>query len=684
LAETGAIPLVVLSRQQDPVEIINSTLRNAGQPVHCNWVRDVTSLGEALGHTDPKLIFLCVADDEEARAAVEARNRYATQVPAVLVKDTICDADLDRATELGVQDIVTLQSQQRLQAVAVRELHSARLDSALAGTLASARQYRDQMKAFMAGSADAISHVQEGIVIDVNPAWAELFGFEDAGSLLGQPLMDFFHQRCHVPLKGALVAAAQGRWNDHSLAGVAVLPGGGELPVDLEFERFEFEGEPAIRVRVPTQRRDIVSLTSQLEEALRFDTATGLLKRAAFKEQATAQAAHILKAGIRAIVYFEPDKAATLESELGPLALEDVLDELGSQLRSQLQPGDIAGRVAARGFAVLAERGNARDLDAWVSRVLQRITEHVFQIGEHRSVSITCSSGVTACNSQGDLLGAPLESSVKACRAAAAAGGNRLVRPEPDADAPDVEEADRAWAAQIKAALMANRFRLVQQPIASLVGDGEAMYDLVVRMLDEKGNEVLPSEFLAAAERTDLMKNIDRWVIGAAMSFCATRNPHRVFVRMSRDSMRDQTLGTWLHQQLKASGIEAGRVVFELSEELATRHLKEAKELRALVTHLGFQFAIENFGSGRDSKNLLHHLPSSFVKIDGSLMQGLANDRPLQDQVKALVDVAHAGKVTTIAERVEDANTMAVLWQLGVEFVQGYFVSSPEEVVLGA
>jgi EAL domain-containing protein (putative c-di-GMP-specific phosphodiesterase class I)/GGDEF domain-containing protein/PAS domain-containing protein len=684
LAESGAIPLVVLSRQQDPVEIINSTLRNAGQPVHCNWVRDVSALGDALAQSGVQLIFLCVADDDEAEAAIEARNRYATQVPAILVRDSISEAQLSQAIEMGAQDVVTLQAHRRLQAVAVRELHSSRLDNALAGTLASARQYRDQMKAFMTGSADAIAHVQEGIVVDVNPAWVELFGYEDAGSLLGQPLMDFFHQRTHAALKGALVATAQGRWADHALASVAVLPGGAELNVDLEFERFEFEGEPAVRVRVPTQKRDLASLTSQLEEALRFDTATGLLKRAAFREQAATQASQVLKAGLRAVVYIEPDKVAALDAELGPLSLEDVMDELGTQLRTQLQPGDIAGRVSGRGFAVLVERGNARDLDAWISRVLQRVSEHVFQSGEHRSITITCSAGATACNSQGDVLPPPLESSVKACRAAAAAGGNRLLRPEPAVDRPDVEEADRTWAAQIKSALMANRFRLVQQPIASLVGEGESMFDLVVRMLDETGNEVLPSEFLAAASRTDLMKNIDRWVIGAAMTFCAARNPHRVFVRMSRDSMRDQTLGTWLHQQLKSSGIDAGRVVIELSEELATRHLKEAKELRALVTHLGFEFAIENFGSGRDSTHLLHHLPSNYVKIDGSLMQGLANDRKLQEQVKALVDQARAGKVTTIAERVEDANTMAVLWQLGVEFVQGYFVSTPEEVVLGS
>ena len=683
MADSGAIPLVVLSRQQDPVELINSALRNAGQPVHCSWVRDVSALGEALTSSEPQLIFLCVADDEEAQAAIDARNRYATQVPAILVRETICEADLERASQIGAQDVVTLQSLKRLQSVAVRELHSARLDSALAGTLASARQYRDQMKAFMAGSTDAIAHVQEGIVVDVNPAWVVLLGYEDAGALLGQPLMDFFHQRSHAALKGALVASAQGRWTDHSLASTAVLPGGSELGVELEFERFEFEGEAAVRVRVPTQKRDVASLTSQLEEALRYDTSTGLLKRAAFLDQSAAQVSHLLKAGIRAVAYFEPDRLTALESELGPVAVEDVMDELGSQLRNQLQPGDLAGRVSARGFAVLVERGNARDLDAWLSRVLQRVSEHVFHSGEHRSVTISCSAGATACNAQGDVLAAPLESSVRACRSAAAAGGNRLLRPEPVADKPEVDEADRGWAAQIKAALMANRFRLVQQPIASLIGDGETMFDLVVRMLDDKGNEVLPSEFMAAAARTDLMKNIDRWVIGAAMSFCAARHPHRVFVRMSHDSMRDQTLGTWLHQQLKASGIDASRVVIEISEELATRHLKEAKEMRSLVTHLGFEFAIEGFGSGRDPQSLLRHLPSNYVKIDGALMQGLANDRPLQEQVKALVEHARAAKVVTIAERVEDANTMAVLWQLGVEFVQGYFVSSPEEVVLG-
>jgi len=681
--ETGAIPLVVLSRQQDPVEIINSTLRNAGHPVHCTWVRDVMGLGDALTQATPQLLFLCVADGDETETALEARKRFATKVPVILVRESITEADLARALELGAQDVVTLHSRPRLQAVAVREMHAARLDNALAGTLASARQYRDQMKAFMTGSTDAIAHVQEGIVVDANPAWMELFGHTDAGAVLGQPLMDSFRQSSHAALKGALVAAAQGRWANHSLSAAALLPGGGELPLELELERFDFEGEPAVRLRVATQKRDVESLSRQLEEALRFDMATGLLKRPAFREQAAAHVAQPLKAGLRAIVYLEPDNLAPLEESEGPLLVEALLDEFAKLLRTQLQPGDDASRVTARGFALVVERGNARDLDAWIARVLQRVAGHAFQIGD-RSITVTCSVGACGCGNQGRTLDAPLEAAIRSCRQAAAAGGNRLVRHDTSDGISDFAEGDRTWASRIKSALMANRFRLVQQPIASLVGEGEAMFDLVVRMLDETGNEVLPSEFLAAAQRTDLMKNIDRWVVGAAMSFCAARRPHRVFVRLSRDSMRDQTLGTWLHQQLKASGVEASRVVVELSEELATRHMKEAKELLVLLRHLGFEFAIENFGAGHNPLQLLSHLQVNYVKIDGSLMQGLANDRLLQEQVKALVDEAKAHGITTIAERVEDANTMAVLWQLGIEFIQGNFVSSPEEVVLGA
>ncbi|MGI9246672.1 MAG: GGDEF domain-containing response regulator, partial [Steroidobacteraceae bacterium] len=383
MAESSAIPVVVLSRQQDPVELINSALRNAGQVVHCRWVREAAGLGEALSASvPPQLIFLCVPDGPELDHALNLRERLAARVPVLLAREALTEADLVRALELGAQDVVTLTASSRLQAVAIRELAGARVDRALHGTLASARQYRDQMRAFMEGSTDAIAHVQEGIVVEANPAWSELFGRVDPAELLGQPLMDFFEARSHAALKGALVAAVQGKWAGHALSAVAALADGSGLPLELELEPFEHEGEPAVRLRVATRTPDVAILSRQLEEALRLDPRTGLLQRASFLEAATERAAAPLKAGLRSLAYVAPDGFDLIERSHGPLAAEGALEGIARRIREQLQPGDLASRVAPRGICILFERGNARDQDSWIERLLERIAASPLEAGQ--------------------------------------------------------------------------------------------------------------------------------------------------------------------------------------------------------------------------------------------------------------------------------------------------------------
>ena len=111
---------------------------------------------------------------------------------------------------------------------------------------------------------------------------------------------------------------------------------------------------------------------------------------------------------------------------------------------------------------------------------------------------------------------------------------------------------DKVWVKHIKAALMENRFRLVQQPVASLQGDDPGMFDVLVRMIDTQGKEVLPSEFMAAAERNDLLKNIDRWVVGASLSFAAQRKPGCLFVRLSQGNREGRLFRRLARQSRRA------------------------------------------------------------------------------------------------------------------------------------
>jgi EAL domain-containing protein (putative c-di-GMP-specific phosphodiesterase class I) len=167
------------------------------------------------------------------------------------------------------------------------------------------------------------------------------------------------------------------------------------------------------------------------------------------------------------------------------------------------------------------------------------------------------------------------------------------------------------------------------------------------------------------------------------MSFCAARKPGALFVRLSRDTLSDASLPGWLADNLRKVRIEPARIVFQVREQVAAQQIKEAVALHRLLADHGFRFALEGFGTGRDTEQLLNHLKPDFVKIHGALMQGLSADQDKQARVKSVVELARKCKAITIGERVQDANTMAVLWQLGVEFIQGYFVNAPEEVVIG-
>jgi multidomain signaling protein FimX len=133
---------------------------------------------------------------------------------------------------------------------------------------------------------------------------------------------------------------------------------------------------------------------------------------------------------------------------------------------------------------------------------------------------------------------------------------------------------------------------------------------------------------------------------------------------------------------LKSLKIEPKRLCIQVTEEIATQYVKQTKETSENLRKLGFRFALEHFGTGRDPLKLLADIGMNFIKVDGSLMQGLSTNQLQQQRVKGLVEAAKRKNVETVAERVEDANTMAVLWQLGIEFIQGYFVNAPEDVTM--
>jgi diguanylate cyclase (GGDEF)-like protein/PAS domain S-box-containing protein len=682
LSDKSAVPIIVIAERPDHVEAINSTLRNAGHPVHCTHIPDVGDLADALNQINPELLLVF---SEEINTSLEQlddiRNSYASGVPILDVREEVDEDSIATSMRLGAQDVVSLRHRDRLQWVCGRELRAFRLERALNRTLASATEYKRALHAFMEGSADAIAHVQEGIIVDTNPAWLELFGYPETDAIDGMPLMDFFDVDNHAALKGALVACGQGKWGGHDLKIQGLCSDGSALALHLQLEEAEFDGDDCVRVSIKAGAEENREPEARITDVATRDPLTGLLHRQQFLAELERAVAEPIKGGVRALAYVTPDKFRSIKRKVGPLASEDVIAKLASMLEELAGPDDLVGRFGGTMFAILLARGTERDIEEWADSLCARVRRLAFE-GGGKSISVSCTIGVAPVGGGSEDIAELVATADAANERGREEGGDRVVVHKVDLESSSRTEVQDAICVKlIKAALMENRLHLVHQPIASLQSQDKDMYDVVVRMKDPRGNEILPGDFLPAAERNGLMKTLDRWIINAAVQFCAARRASRVFVRISSDSISDKGLPKWIAQLVKSAKLPPSVICIQIPESVASEHLLPSQELSQQLGELGFAFAIEHFGLETNAERLLDHMAVDYVKIDGSLMQGLASNEIKQSQVRALVEMVRPHQVQTIAERVEDANTMAALWQLGVQSVQGYYVQEPEVVL---
>jgi diguanylate cyclase (GGDEF)-like protein len=684
MAQAAPVPLIVLSGREDDVELVNRSLRDGGHPVRCHWVAKLDALVGALESHAPEL--LCFFPDSlpvPIKHIAKIRQHAACTVPLVVVSKAAQEADIAEALLAGAQDLVSVGQTDRLRSVAERELRAYRLERALNETLFSANQYKKQLKAFMAGSVDAIAYVQEGILVDANQAWADLLGHANAEALFGAPLMDMFDASSHAALKGALVACAKGQWNNESIKVVGTTRSREKLPLDLHLDSASVDGEPAVKLSVPRPRAEAREPEELVEQAVHKDPTTGFYHRRRFLELLTDRLDSSGGRGVRVLAYVRPDKFRELEEQIGPIATEDVLVQIAEQLRELAQPNDLCGRFGGQIFTLFLERGTLRDVEAWAQNAVARIAGRIFE-SAHNTLSVTCTIGLAEVGPATSRLDALIAEARRSNQLGRKRGGHQVMVQQTSDESTRVQRFDEIWVGQIKTALMENRFRLAHLPIASLSGQQFVMYDTVLRMLDAQGDEVAAAEFMPAAFRNRLLRAIDRWVIGATLGFCAKTPLDCVFVKLSAESIIDKTLLEWLAKAVGSSGVAPRQLCFQVSEENATQYLSQAQALAGHLRGMGHRFAIENFGIGRDSGRIVSQTPMDFLKIDGSLMQSIATDAIRQEKVRSYVTASANRAIPVIAERVEDANTMAVLFQLGVAYMQGHYVHEPEVVLADA
>jgi EAL domain-containing protein (putative c-di-GMP-specific phosphodiesterase class I) len=242
-----------------------------------------------------------------------------------------------------------------------------------------------------------------------------------------------------------------------------------------------------------------------------------------------------------------------------------------------------------------------------------------------------------------------------------------------------VQELDElSWVGRVRDALREDRLVLYAQPVIDIVTNTVTSHELLLRLIATDGEVVSPGKFLPAAERFDLIQDIDRWVARQAIELAA--KGHRLEFNISGRSLGDADLLTVMADGLSETGADASLLVCEITETALAAEPSISNAFVSELSKIGFRVALDDFGTGYGGFTYLKHLPVDFIKIDTEFIRDLVSNPQSRHVVRAVVSLARAFGQTTIAEGVEHAELLSVLGDLGVDQAQGYGIGKPRSV----
>ena len=387
----------------------------------------------------------------------------------------------------------------------------------------------------------------------------------------------------------------------------------------------------------------------------------------------------------QSLLLIEPDNWSQIVNGIGLGKTDELLAAFAHRVSMQLGQEDVAGLLAEHTIGVILHTDNDEAIREWISGLQQTISREIFDLGT-QSITLTASIGGSLLgerNANTDML---LNQSSQALRSAQGQGGNRNELHDPAAREKADAERERNWLGLLRQALTQNEFMLYHQQTISLQ-DAEGDYsELLLRMNGPQG-EVSPGFFMPIAEKYGLNAEIDRWVLNQAINALKARDragvPTTFFVKLTSESLQQQaTLLPWLDKTLKNASLRRGRLVLEMTESKVVTMLRPAQEFINAWKNLGGQFALEQFGSGLNSFQLLNHIDADYLKIDRSFMADLPQHPENQKKITEICQQAHEMKRMAVAEWVEDAASTSLLFACGVDFVQGNFLQEPQPLLI--
>ena len=439
--------------------------------------------------------------------------------------------------------------------------------------------------------------------------------------------------------------------------------------------------EQRLQERLDVSRQQVFFLTTH-------DPLTGLANRKTLEERlesALASARGV--GGTHALIYLDIDFLHRINDAFGHLAGDDLLRRLVTVVKGCLRDEELLARIGGDEFAVLIENCSADYAVQTGLRIRDAVQSWQFEWNDH-AFQVGVSAGVVAITRLTPSLSAIFNEADSACFAAKEQGRNRVVAFHEAQASQYMRQTSRGWLKRINDAISGGAFTLLYQPIVSLASAREPAapprLEALLRMSDSGGELILPMSFIPVAERYDLMRTIDRWVIERAFADFRrlarereVERPVEFSINLSGHTLSSPDFVDIVRENFAQYGVPPACICFEITETAAIANVERARSGIEVLRAMGVRFWLDDFGSGLSSFNYLKHFPVDGLKIDGLFVKGVARNYLDYALVEAIQKIATTMGLSTIAEYVESEDIARKLVTIGVPWGQGFHLGPP-------
>jgi len=428
----------------------------------------------------------------------------------------------------------------------------------------------------------------------------------------------------------------------------------------------------------------------QLTHQANHDALTGLHNRFAFEqylkqllnEEGAKNAQH-------AVIYIDLDNFKIVNDSCGHAAGDELLKQLSIIMPDNIPSKDMLARLGGDEFGIIIKNISSDESKEICEQLLTQLRGFRFS-WQTNTFSVGASIGLFVFTTEYQTIENIMSAADIACFTAKERGRNRLHTYSREDQELIYRKNELNWVSKINDAIENDRFILYSQPIIdSNAIDGAVRHiEILIRMLDDNNEILPPGHFIAAAERYNMMPQVDRWVINKVFEYF-NNNPLNIMtddfiiaINLSGNSLADKELLTYIEEKLKSAQLQARHFCIEITETAVISNMSLAIQFIKKMRGLGCKFAIDDFGSGLSSLGYLKNLPVDYVKIDGCFVRDMANDPVNYAMVESIHKLVSLNGKITIAEYVESDEIIALLNDIGIKHMQGYALGKPARLIM--